>query len=775
MNYLLRVIFAASIVSLMMPVAWGNMKEKVDLLPTSTQAQKVKKAVLALALDNADKFRAGGDDETAKRLEKQVTDLLDKDWGRIADVPKNILPAVAEWEGNPYVAGVLEDLKKRMSKPDIEFKMGEAGMQQFMKGKNEHPLDSRKIAEEIRFYAWSALHPQSPHRGNPEVLIRALRRAHAYSDAYVRAELSNKDMTINDFFACYSMMDGLLTLKHGCPELLLPVQKERWDAAVKKAGKFWMEFIDKHKGWWTEEHPRGFGSFCNHNVTEGMIVQFAGLYLDHKEYQDVGKRVVALQKKSFHPDGAIAYIRKQNECFGYHTVNIEKFIRHWELTGDPVAMEILKGTRNYYPLTVEPGNVNEWWTNPVWKYMWNSTGYGHGQEIIAGITGCPYNKAIAAQELKYNNGKINSIIAAPYYKSEIKPAELPTDFVVFDRNIQGPRSRFGHFATAMVGRDYGNDDSGKITFAGCLVTDPVDHRRYPLNAALMAVYPRVRINNQQPDWQGCAYLSRNEKNTMAVGKSFGSLTTTHDLERTSYGQAVFPEEWSASQQWLALPGRIVGMVEVFPKSGKQKAFDITGRIRLGYGRCGSLRPKEIKNLDDKNYEYGDLKIRLHQHNYPGIKTEISGIIRDDARKATEIVLYDPDINKNEAREYSSDTSQFFTVEVMPKWSTPADAVRAIRDENIRGFELQEGLKRFLLIHNTSDKTVTYKADLNGWPKAQLIASFTGNAGKPLKPEEIEMKPNLTLNIPPYSHTGLVSSPDAGDLEPGLYDFGKLLK
>ncbi|MEM6259644.1 MAG: hypothetical protein AAGI37_15300 [Planctomycetota bacterium] len=776
MHSMSKVIITILVSSCLPLAAWGSTNLSVDGLPSTTPKQRIKKAVLALMLENAAKYRAGDDIQTAETLENQVLESMHTEWGQIEEVPRSLLPAIPEWDGNPYIRGALDELQRKLSADDIDFKLGEEGTRQFIKGESDQWLVSRKIADELKLYAWAGLHPQSPFRGDPEVLTRALRRAHAMTDAYLRTPLRQEDMSINDFFAVYTMMDGLLVLQSGCPDLILPAEKEQWDLAVQKVGDYWTGFIDKHKGWWSDDHPRGFGSFCNHNVTEGMIVQFAGMYLDNQDYKDVGKRVVGLQKKVLFPDGGMGYIRKQNQCFGYQAVNIEKFLRHWELTGDPIAMEILQGTRNFFPITVEPGNTNEWWSGPVWKYQWNSTGYGPYQDIIAGLTGCPYNKAIADQELAYRNGTISSIIAAPYYRSDIKPAKLPTDFIVFDRNIQGPRTRYGRFGTAIVSRDYGDDDSGKMTFAGAIIADPVGERRHPLNSAVMAIYPRVQLKPDQPDWRAGAYLSRNEKNATSVGAAFGALTTSHDLEMTSYAQRVFPVDWSGTQQWISLPDRLVGMVEVFPKSEQQKAFDISGRVRLGYGRSGPLRPKEIKVIDDLEYAYGDLRVRLHDHNYVSIDTEMAGVLRDSPLKSTEIVLSNQTEHKPEQRVYSTSTRHFFTVEIMPEWAKPVDSVDIIRDQDLRGIQVADGAKRYLLLHNTSDRQIKYIADLSSWPRGNFAAQFLGNRnGQLVESQNVKPDQQTALAVPANSHVMLLSSPNINDLQEGLYNFDELLE
>ena len=44
---------------------------------------------------------------------------------------------------------------------------------------------------------------------------------------------------------------------------------------------------------------------------------------------------------------------------------------------------------------VEPNGITESYTDCFWKHYWSPLSPAPGPEIVAGLTGCPYNKRIA--------------------------------------------------------------------------------------------------------------------------------------------------------------------------------------------------------------------------------------------------------------------------------------------------------------------------------------------------------------------------------------------
>lgn len=765
-------------------VALKALQPKVTNLPESDQNQKIHKAVMELALENAEKLAKEGDLATSMRLIDDIRKGLYQRGRSLRNAPAGVLPSIPEWDGNPYIEAELKRLATELEQPDREFYLGDRGAQQFASSsKNKtgvvNTLNARVLGAEIRNYAWAALHPQSSYYGDPEVLRRALRRAHAYVDAYNRTDLTVKDGTVNDFFACYSFLDGLLTLKSGAWDFVLPSQRDQWLQAAENARQIWLSYIDDRGGWWDGESFGLFGSFCNHDITKGMNIQFASMIIGDSKYVDVAARVIELQKKSLLPDGAVRYINQQNQIYGYHMVNIEKFVRHWELTGDENAYELLAQSRNYYPLTTEPGNVAEYWTAPYWKYQWHGTAFGNGAEVIAGLLNCGYNRAIAQQNLDYGNPSHSNhlskdIISAPYYSSALRPADRLDDFIVYDRNLMSPRGRFGRFSFVGTTRDYG-ENPGKMSFMGCMVTDAPD-RRHPLNAAVKAIYPKILLDKNRPNWQGSAYLSYQEKSATCVGRTFGSLSTSYDMVTTTFGHAIKPVNWSADQQWICLPDRIVGTIAVYPKTSAQQAYGVSGHVRLGYG-LGRAHQKTMEQLDENTYAYGDLRIRLRDHNYADVSTEESGILRDSRRFATEIVFRDGNhVGKDQiSNYYSREDPYLFTIEIYPAWSEAVSEIRSFRDSEISGLSVVLGDKEILMIHNRSDELTNYVAS---FPLSEIQGEtvlFSSSTGVAVDPIPVVVNDQFSFSIPAHGHQVLIYGSDKMDTIAGLYDFDELLR
>ena len=190
--------------------------------------------------------------------------------------------------------------------------------------------------------------------------------------------------------------------------------------------------------------------------------------------------------------------------------------RYWQLTGSELARDTVVKSRPYYPYNVEPGGVPEYYTDCFWKHYWGGTS-PLGPEIVAGLTGCPQNRRVAKDELRWEKpDSYYAIYAATLYRPDIQDQPLPDNFLIYDRNVEGPRGRFGRWSFAGTTRLFGEGQQGKDTFVGGMVVDEPT-RRYPLNAALQVVTNQYRLEPRQPDegnckrWRECRYLSQDEQ------------------------------------------------------------------------------------------------------------------------------------------------------------------------------------------------------------------------------------------------------------------------
>lgn len=749
------------------------LAESVAALPVSTAAEKRKKAALEIALEQIELALQAGLTDQAKNLISDVEQALPQALGELTTPKRGIgfHPELEVWEGNPYVESLLKWAKKELANDDIPFPMGTSKNPLFTKLNGDY--GSRSEAANMNRLLWLAAHPQSPYRENPEIIKRLLRRAHAYMNEYAAYKTKSRARKshLNDFFALGPAFDAINGITEAFPDLVLPSQKAKWEQAAGLARETVLNQIKQ-----TNNALYPVGKYTNRDIGYANILLNAAVFLQDEQNIAEAKRIIDLQEANVFPDGAYGYIGAQNESGSYHQVVTNFLGVFYARSGHEKTLDLLRDSHPYAALSIEPGNVPEYYTVPYWKTAWNS-GYGEGGESVATLSGDPYVRGLIDQRHKYNGGASPDPLAGSWFRKGIEAKPLPTDYMVLDRNVQGPRGRWGRFSFVFNGRNYWDREPGKLTLVGAMVVDPIDEKRHPLNAALKAVYPKVQVMKKSGDeWRDWAYLATKEKNSSSVSKNAVGLTSSYDMHTTVPGHKVKDQPWQGKQQWIGLPGRIVGVVEVAPAGGEQEAYQIDGRIRLGYGRSGPLRPKEMKAVDNNNYEYGDLRVTLHEHNYASTDMAASGIIRDAVPQATEIRLHDDKSQADDAEKlktYSPDEPYFFAVEVRPEWSPAAEEIDVIRlDSGLRGLRVQEEKRDLVLIHNPTDASQTYGAKHSLKEGQKAVVVHSGPESKP-SPLEIPASGQIELEIAPHQHALIVMSSDPNDLKAAAENFEEI--
>ncbi len=765
----------------------GPLTAGVAAMPDSTPEDLRHKASLEIALEQAQHhIRQGNHDHAAALLEDVEKSLAaDSDEiGRFVSPESGIgfAPAIAVWEGNPYLEALYHWIENDLTKPDVEFVIGEVPFT----GVGTQPYSGREVAARAMRYYWLVAHPQSKYHGNPEVLRRLMRRLHAYLYHYAssnpelrvfRHSWENPFDSLNDFFAIDLAVYTANAFSETFPNLVLPSQRHYWDSAFERAMRVWLDTCAE-----ANEGTYPIGNYCNRDLGVANILLNVGLYRGDEKLLDMARSIVDAQAVNLYPDGGFAYIGAQNECGGYFNANTTFLARFYAVSGYEKCLDLLRGTRNYPILTVEPGNFTEYYTVPSWKTMWNAS-YGYGGEPVASLTGCPYLRGIIDQRHRY--GQIEpDPLSASWYRDDMDSKPLPDGYLVLDRNIQGPRARFGRFSYAFNGRSYWENEVGKLTMVGAMIGDPVDQRRFPLNSAVKAVYPKIHVSNQTGDeWRDWAYTSRHEKNAVSVARTVAALTTRYALATQRYGPSIADEvPWISDQQWIGLPGRMVGAVSVDVDAAhfQSPAFEVNGRIRLGYGRVGPLRPKTLQEADGVNYAYGDLRVRIHQHNFASIEMAESGILRDDARRATEIILRDAregETRGKTGKVYSTGSPLFFVVEIRPAWEDAAEEISYNREGELRVLRIREKRRTVILVHNPGANAAVYHLDGNvhgmpDFPHAAIMPSGTASALEPVQASALAAR---RLEVPPREHLVLVFSDAAEDIKAAPESMDEILR
>jgi len=727
--------------------ALAPLAERVEALPETTPEERLKKAALQWAVEDARTAIGAELGSEARTLMADIAAMLGQPLGRRQTPPGDLLAPIESFATNPYVAGLVREAET-LARNNRTFQKGREGYHQFKVGWELSGVSDRALNA-----VWALGQPNSPLADDPRLLVFVLRHLQALFQSHVGGDLNPyralsqgyHDDNINRF-AYRPGFEAYLILQAVFPDLIPPSKKAAWDRSVR-------EVLDFQLATYGDAKPRLEDiRYPNMDVMYMLMMALGARLLDDEPLMREGRRFLEGMEACLFPDGAFTYHGQQNEVFGYHQINIGVIARYWQITGDDLAREIVLRSRPYYPLVVEPAGITECYTDCFWKHNWPRIAPAPAPEIVAGLAGCPYNKRVANQALAYapNPKGQYAMYAATFYR-DFPDQPLPDGYIVHDRNTQGPRGRFGRFSFAATGRSAGPGQQGRDTFAGCMVADEPGAAN-PLNAALKVATNQYRIALGGQRWRNCRYLSEDERNADTIGPDFAGFSTRYRIQNVAWGGRSTLTDWAGNQQWLMTPQRLVGLLEIETLEDQQ-AFSIHGRVRLGAGRGRNLEQKEIERKDDSFFKYGLLLCRLHEHNYADVVTEKSETFYIETPEdfaSREIVLRDAASvfsSSEERRTYPKGTRQFFVVEVFPGWSEPArSATRIATPEGLRGVELDADGRHLLLLHNPTDGELAYRA-----PRAWATGRVDLHRSDGAEPQILTLDGQIDVVLSPHQH------------------------
>jgi hypothetical protein len=728
-----------------------GVTQAVAQLPAETAADKLKKAALEWAVEDARASLEAGFGISAQEVLGDVQRLLGEDIGRRAEPSDRLLLPVRDFEKNPYAQGLLGRVRSVLQTNTL-YQKGDAGYRQI-----ENAWTFRSLGDNAYVAAWGLCCADSPYAASPELLVRMLRLMQAIFQNHRGGDFNPERQAVHGYdpninrFCFVPAFEAYLLLDATYPGLILPSKRAEWRASAEVATEYQIETYGERASL-----PPPHCYYANMDVHYMLMLELAARIFDVERYHQEAERFCQLTADQLYPDGAFAYHGFQNECYVYHQINVAHLVRYWQLTGSELAHETVVRSRPYYPYNVEPGGVPEYYTDCFWKHYWSGIS-SIGPDLVAGLTGCAHNRRIAQDELRWETpNHYYAIYAAALYRPEIEDQPLPDNHLIYDRNVEGPRGRFGRWSFAGTTRLFGDGSQGKDTFVGGMVVDEPT-RRHPLNAALQVVTSQYRLEPRTDGdgncrrWRECRYLSQDERNAVTIGTDFAALTTRYRIQNVAWGGKSTLTDWAGNQQWLLTPQRLVGVLEIEPLSDQQ-AYSIHGRIRFGMN-------KEFERRSATEFRYGSLVCRLHEHNYADAITERSETFYIDTPekfRSREIVLRDQasiDSGEQQPLTYPQGTRQFFTVEVLPDWCAPADSVRRIATpDGLRGLEVNASGHWLLLVHNPTEAALKFQASLP-WATGNLTLHSDGgqqtvqNAGD-----------QLGFDIPPHGHRVLEKAP-----------------
>ena len=112
----------------------------------------------------------------------------------------------------------------------------------------------------------------------------------------------------------------------------------------------------------------GAGNYPNQDVYYLLICELAHRIWGDQKLADHVQLFLDFIEATVYPMGGMIYHGTQNECFGYHNLNISFLARFLEYTGNEQARRIIEKTVEFYPLMVEPSGRVEGYTDPSWKH-----------------------------------------------------------------------------------------------------------------------------------------------------------------------------------------------------------------------------------------------------------------------------------------------------------------------------------------------------------------------------------------------------------------------
>ena len=743
--------------------ALPDLRKQVDALPSVPIEGARKRAVLLWAVEDAGTSVAAGMGTSAKEVlddvRKAIVSFRDSKSTTAAsrsDATTGLLPPILEAKGNPYLEPVLNEAK-RCRDVKQRFPKGEAGYKTF-----DNFWQFGGFGMRTYVMTWAACHPSSPMRGDPALIAQAMRwmqgvfQNHRGGDLNVGRTggkgMPGQDPNINRF--CYvPTFEAYLLLRETWPDLIPPSKRKEWEASARAVTEFQLksygEKVDRH----------GAGWYPNMDVHYLLLMELASRILGEPRWHAEAERFLKLVAHSFYPDGAFTYLGRQNECFVYHEINVTHLARYWQLTGSRVARDLVLASAPYYPCNVEPGGVPEYYTDCFWKHYWGGAS-AIGPDIVASMlhTFRPKEAELAAQNRRVANVELKWAKPSHYYA--IYAATLWRDFpeapqrdgyIIYDRNVEGPRGRFGHWSFAGTTRDPDKGAQGRDTFVGAMLTSK-EEKQFPLDSALEVVTSQYRLQPGGLRYRNCRYLAANEENAVTVAGDFAALTTRYRTQNVAWGGKSTLANWEGQQEWIQTPRRLIGTLSIRPLAD-EKVYSVHGRVRLG-------QKLAIEKQDDGTFRYGGLRVRLHEHNYADVITEPSEnywLQSPEQFRSTEIVLRDAASVRSGEKEpltYPAGKEQFFTVEVSPADSQPAAQVK--RHElpgGLRALEVVADGQWLMVIHNPNKATAKATVPV---PAVEKVLCFQAR-GEPSEPTTAKPRDGqIRCAVPAKSHIVLFS-------------------
>lgn len=706
----------------------------VDQLPETSAANRLKKATLQWAIEDANADDAFGNAAAAASTLTDVQTLLTQAIGSARPSPTNLFPTIPNIGSNPILTDAITRLNRlrannaRLDKDPATYTVAVSGGSYLsaFSGSYNDGLQG----------AWALGDTQTSLYGDPKLLVATLRRFERVYGAI------NGGVTVADFGQTSEIAQMYLMFKTVYPDLLLPSKKTAWEKALKTDAD---KVLADHKATYLAAVPGTLWVNADVRFAAGLGYD-ALIFPTNTTYAAAANACIKLIADTVYPDGGMPYFDNQNEDYTYHGINISTLARYWQITGNTNARDAVVKSYWYYPLTAEGPGVVNYAAMPAWKHYWNQVKDPDEAYLVGSMANSPENMEVFQRMTGGSFAGLGTLFLSSFHNPAVVSGVTRDNFITYDRNDLGPRGRFGNWSFTGTTNELAGENRGQASFVGAMLLDSGTSSSWPLNAALDSAASRIMFANGEevgaPDQRNLFYdLTQNTRAATTVTNDFASISTVYNAAK--YGETA-SRNWVGQQEWLYTPQRLVGLVSM-RSTATQSAYDVEGILKLvsGRGTWGNVRSFVVTTDPDgiKRYTYGGISVRILAHNYGGVyvdyndtfglngdsPSEKTGRIRFIDPKALAAGGFDPNDTRNSQKDlvtssYTSSTNHYYMVEIMPSTTAAASGVQVEQtalSTGLRGIRFTENGRSLRLIQNPTANPLTLSTNID-WATGAVV-------------------------------------------------------
>ncbi len=756
-----------------------TLSAEVAALPTDDAGEQAKKAVLQWGITEAQNFQAAGDSTDANNLLIDVSNNINTTFTPPSTLPTAFFPAIPEQATNACLQGSGGGIA--VTAGIVNYDASHAyPFHELYNNLDDAFTDTYNAGELIRAYLYPG--PTNTNSMNAAFIPSFLNRLE--NAIYTRG---SGGQFSGDFTAAAETPYDLLMLMSAWPQLVLPSRAAAWEQALQQDEASILAQTQAHflaapndvANNWINADVRWLGGIAYNDVLQG----------NPTAHSQVLAGALAEMAQSIQPDGGTDYTDQQNENATYHYFYTTELERYSRVMNDQSALNLAKATEwwtvlsiaNPIPDTADPPppgvlgkGTSEYITANSWHKYWNQYNDYTAMAEIVGLTGDPYVQWQVQRE-----GWYGKYYFAPFYRSttDVVPLAIPTNQIVYDENILGPRGQQGTFSFVGTTRATPVSRRGKATFVGTMIQAPFTAtapNAYSLDSAvesigvqvvnLKCVNPNTFITSTPGSSGPCVALTNatheasmdgnnivaaaNEFNAQTTTSTFGAVSSVHNLS----GYNAAPTSWVVSEIWLLLPTRTVGLVQV-QNTSNESAYRLQGAVRFISGIGSSGSQKTLSEDATNDWVYGNTALHIWENNFGGnVTTQLDNTWEDTAQKAEWLRMEDPNSSDTASSPYNwaAGTNHYFLAEIHPTANAAATNVSSsFLSGGLISFQLTDGATQYIVVDNPTATSATFAI-----PSGMTAAVVSGTE---YRPSYLPADPNYHApnpyggTIPPYSH------------------------